>query len=1294
MKNRLLLLLFSIAAFVTTASADGLQLGRYYSDEMVLQRGKPNVIRGTAEPGAEVQVTFASQMQAGKADDAGVWTVTLAPIAASSKEQDLTVKSGRDKVVIKDVVVGDVILFARQTTKDITLGRDEEGQKAASGIKNFRGISIHMVPAAEPQSDLDENATTGWQEINKEKALKMTGAAALLGRDLAKDVDVPVGIVDVNMGYHFPIAWLSRDALLLARGPGKLKGFEEKQAAYVSKQPYGKDKKIIEEDPTLDPLYPAAGYNAVISPLAGVGLKGVIVQLGNDYPYMYYEQIKADGKMDDRELMNDAYVKTYFIRKDGFRMEPSVIDPLPRDWRGALGDDSLPIAFVAPPSSDLSPYAKHNREMRELQRKLAEKDMETYVILPGMDNIPFSGQPKDDVLLAERSLKWVKGVLYGNKDCIGTGPVYDRFEGEGAEVTVFFKQGTAKGLKADKGSLDYFEVADVDGEYVPAKAVIKGETIALSSDDISRIFYIRYNYNEKPDQGLVNNAGLPAVPFRTQDAGHQWFVIHEEDNLPEEYYTPANEWKGGAVTLINAQLERIGYPHFSGWLGPIGIKTGPFGPNMGVGEVRKGSPAEGKLFVGDVIYSANGKMLGEEEEMTMAAAITKSEEKDGKLVLGVHRDGENLNIELQLKVMGRYSATSPWNCIKSERIVKDLEEVLARRGAPVGFLHGDAMFLLGAGSPEHQWLVRKTAMGTDASAGSNWSMGYKTQYLSEYYLATGDKRVLPTIQKLCDLTKEMQIREDGNRNGGWYGRGVKPRGYPAMAHAGISAMLGLALARETGVDVDEETFQRGLAYLERKGAPLGVIIYGDAFRDKPRKIDPQQLLAGKLNTENGKVPEVAVLYDLLGDKRSAYINSHISTHAWYSTYGGHGGHYWDQYWTPLGSFVHSKEAYIYFMKGHRWFRECNRMFDGTLITGNKTAIASTGLALVVPQRRLRILGAPKSPFSPDAPDVLKPAIAAYDAHDYKQAETLARALLENPKLDKGEAPTIEKLAKEAKRMQDGIASDLAAIETLAGEGRLHEAGLILEQLKPVVAESDARLVEVIQTVGNAKARTDDKVLYEAALKAGGELDADEANAQSADDLKKIQERKEAEAAAAAPPRTWKCLTPKEFVPEGRNKPNEETRPVEEATKWKFIVLETRDNAPEGWEKPDFDDSGWTEIVQPFSWHLNHTTLQRATFHVEDKEAFDLLRFNAYVFRQQDIAIYLNGNLIGRVNNVEGKNGSGFGHEFKPAAMKYLKDGENTLAVATRQNWRWGMLFMRVYNGGFDFALSAREVNGK
>jgi hypothetical protein len=104
--------------------------------------------------------------------------------------------------------------------------------------------------------------------------------------------------------------------------------------------------------------------------------------------------------------------------------------------------------------------------------------------------------------------------------------------------------------------------------------------------------------------------------------------------------------------------------------------------------------------------------------------------------------------------------------------------------------------------------------------------------------------------------------------------------------------------------------------------------------------------------------------------------------------------------------------------------------------------------------------------------------------------------------------------------------------------------------------------------------------------------------------------------------------------------------------------------------------------------MYHTALLRTTFTVKDKKAFDGLRFRAWLFRQQGIEIYLNGKLIGKVNNLEEKTGN-VDADFNDSALKELKNGENTLAITTRHNWRWGMLSMAVYNDGFGFMLDGR-----
>ena len=80
-----------IVSFVVLAgvlSAAELKLNRYFTDNMVLQRNQPVVVRGSAEKGSKVTVTFAEQTKTGQADDNGNWSVTLDPMAASAESRD------------------------------------------------------------------------------------------------------------------------------------------------------------------------------------------------------------------------------------------------------------------------------------------------------------------------------------------------------------------------------------------------------------------------------------------------------------------------------------------------------------------------------------------------------------------------------------------------------------------------------------------------------------------------------------------------------------------------------------------------------------------------------------------------------------------------------------------------------------------------------------------------------------------------------------------------------------------------------------------------------------------------------------------------------------------------------------------------------------------------------------------------------------------------------------------------------------------------------------------------------
>ena len=85
----------------------------------------------------------------------------------------------------------------------------------------------------------------------------------------------------------------------------------------------------------------------------------------------------------------------------------------------------------------------------------------------------------------------------------------------GGKIRISFTE-TGQGLTiSDKGSLKGFAVAGSDKKFYWAKAVIDGNSVIVSSDEVKSPVAVRYAWADNPDCNLINKDGLPAIPFRT-----------------------------------------------------------------------------------------------------------------------------------------------------------------------------------------------------------------------------------------------------------------------------------------------------------------------------------------------------------------------------------------------------------------------------------------------------------------------------------------------------------------------------------------------------------------------------------------------------------------------------------------------------------------------------------------------------------------------------------------------------------------------------------------------------------
>ena len=127
--------------------------------------------------------------------------------------------------------------------------------------------------------------------------------------------------------------------------------------------------------------------------------------------------------------------------------------------------------------------------------------------------------------------------------------------------------------------------------------------------------------------------------------------------------------------------------------------------------VEIGSPAAGKLEVGDVILGVFGKPFTEDARRVFGRAIGQAEGEAarGLLPLTVSRKGKVQEIVLKLQVMGSYSETSLYNCPKAKKILEQGLVILAKNPEKDNKLHTNELALLAAGRPEDLEILRKSA---------------------------------------------------------------------------------------------------------------------------------------------------------------------------------------------------------------------------------------------------------------------------------------------------------------------------------------------------------------------------------------------------------------------------------------------------------------------------------------------------------------------------------------------------------------------------------------------------------
>ena len=236
------------------------------------------------------------------------------------------------------------------------------------------------------------------------------------------------------------------------------------------------------------PVMPTVLYEGMLAPISPLSITGAIWYQG--------EQNSPRG---------------YQYRK--------ILSAMIADWRALFGQGDFPFYIVSLPAftkhSDVPVNGDDWTELRESQAittaTVPNSCLAVTIDTGEADNI----HAKDKEPVGDRLALCALARHYSEK-VVYSGPTLESVERVPGAIRLHFAH-TDGGLVMKGDKLGEFSIAGDDRKWYWADAHIEGDTIVVSSPSVPQPTQVRYAWQSNPAATLFNGAGLPAVPFRTDD---------------------------------------------------------------------------------------------------------------------------------------------------------------------------------------------------------------------------------------------------------------------------------------------------------------------------------------------------------------------------------------------------------------------------------------------------------------------------------------------------------------------------------------------------------------------------------------------------------------------------------------------------------------------------------------------------------------------------------------------------------------------------------------------------------
>lgn len=425
-----------------------------FTSNMVIQQQKNIIVWGKADAGEKVNVRLGSQNQTVTADAQGKWSVALKPMNASMKPLVMTIKSKQNKILLKNLLIGEVWLASGQSNMEYSMHEHLKYKKPKKGdpdrlLHEWEQARNENIRVLYVRKDLNGELlpTEGWQRVDTTSLKPFSAPAWFFAKMLQDSLRVPVGIITSAWGGTKIEVWT----------PDK-----------------------------------GDRYNHMIRPMVPMALRGFLWYQGETnlingdieaYAPKFEHLVDSWRKAWGDDTLPFYYVQispyTYSQRKD--YIVPHTWQDLPRFWQVQARGMEIPHTGMVV-TTDLP------EDLNDIH-------------------------PPYKWIVGERLCRWALRHTYGYDHIECQGPVLHKATIQGDKAIMEFDHADDGLMTADGKEPDWFYTNSRGGRFYKTKAVISGNSVIVDINPKERHPVVRFGFDEVAQPNLRNHAGLPAQPF-------------------------------------------------------------------------------------------------------------------------------------------------------------------------------------------------------------------------------------------------------------------------------------------------------------------------------------------------------------------------------------------------------------------------------------------------------------------------------------------------------------------------------------------------------------------------------------------------------------------------------------------------------------------------------------------------------------------------------------------------------------------------------------------------------------